>query len=123
VTDPHGAHGKVDKQLQDQGWKWLASQVRNRFPQRVIYKTSCLRYDGAYWAHIDTIQAADQPARIEAKIEADGSCRVTIENADRFHLDLDAGLIGKAATISVRVNDSPPLMAATHQSANFAKVS
>jgi hypothetical protein len=122
VTDPHGGHGKIEKTLQDQGWKWLAGQVRNRFPKRVVYKTACLRYDGAYWAHIDTVDDAAQPARIEAEITPDAGCRVSIANADGFHLDFDAKLTGAAAAISVRINDSAPIAAPIGKTVNFRRI-
>ena len=62
LTDPKGGHGVIDRKLQDEGWAWMYKQVRNRYPKLAIYKTHWLRYDGAYWARIDT-HGRCQPAR------------------------------------------------------------
>ena len=74
----------------------MAGQVRNRYPKLVVYTTYSLRYDGAYWARLDTVENPARPARIEAQIADDGSCRVAMDNADRFHLDLAPQLVGLA---------------------------
>ncbi len=55
VTDPNGGHGVIDRKLLDEGQNWLNEKVRDRYPRRVVYQTHCLRYDGVYWAHIDTV--------------------------------------------------------------------
>jgi hypothetical protein len=122
LTDPKGGHGIIDRKLQDEGWAWLTRQVRDRYPKRVVYKTWCLRYDGAYWAHIDTVEDASKPARIEAEMGKDGECRVALENADRFHLDLAPQLVGEAREVSVRIEKGEPLKAVAGKTASFWKV-
>src|SRR5205823_491470 len=109
--DPQGAHGIIDRTLQDDGWKWMAGQVRNRYPKLVVYTTYSLRYDGAYWARLDTVENPARPARIEAQIADDGSCRVAMDNADRFHLDLAPQLVGLVKELPVRINGGEPFTA------------
>ena len=122
LTDPKGAHGIIKKDLLAQGNAWLAKQVRNRWPKLVIYKTYGLRYDGAYWARIDTFEDYTKPARIEAEVSVNGAnCRVAIENVDRFHLELDPQLVGKAAHVQVSVASGQPLKIPTGKTAYFAK--
>src|SRR5262249_40415425 len=104
LTHPKGGHGIIDRKLQDEGWTWMAGQVRDCYPKRVIYTTHCLRYDGAYWAHIDTVEDPARPARIEAELTAADSCKVTLTNADRFHLDLVEALVKSAKELQVSVN-------------------
>ena len=72
------------------------AEARPAIPKRVVYKTYWLRYDGAYWARIDTVEDAAAPARIEAELRDGGKLRVAVENADRFHLDLAKELVGDA---------------------------
>lgn len=105
LTDPKGGHGIIDRKLLDEGKAWMSKQVRNRYPRSVIYKSHCLRYDGAYWARIDTTTDANVPSRIEAQMTDDGGCRVAAENVERFHLDLTPQLTGETADIDVRIND------------------
>jgi hypothetical protein len=121
LTDPRGGHGIIDRKLLDEGRAWMLKQVRNRYPSRVIYKTWCLRYDGAYWARLDTVADPAAPARIEAELAKDGTCRVALENADRFHLDLAGPLTGDAKEIAVRVNDGEALKVPAGRTAYFRK--
>jgi hypothetical protein len=121
LTDPKGGHGIIDRKLQDEGWAWMARQVRNRYPKLVVYKTHCLRYDGAYWARIDTVDDPARPARIEAQITDNNHCRVAIENSDRFHLDLVPPLIGSTKELMVQVNGGEPLRAPAGGSVFFAR--
>jgi hypothetical protein len=118
LTDPKGGHGVIDRALLAAGRKWLGEQVRNRYPKLVVYETHCLRYDGAYWARIDTVVDPAQPARIEAQIHGE-TCRIKIDNADRFHLDLAPELVGSAKEIAVSINGSGPLSAPGGQVVNF----
>jgi hypothetical protein len=120
LTDPKGGHGIIDRKLQDEGWDWMNKQVRKRYPKLVVYKTHWLRYDGAYWARIDTMENAGMPARIEAQVSA-GTCRVAVDNVDRFHLDLAAPLVGDAKELQVRINGSDPIKAATGGDVYFWK--
>lgn len=120
LTDPRGGHGIIEKKLRDEGQAWLDKQVRQRFPRLVVYKTYWLRYDGAYWAHIDTMEHPDSPARIEAEMTDDG-CRVAVENVDRFHLDLDPALTGALKETTVRINDGDRLRVPTDKTAYFWK--
>ena len=121
LTDPKGGHGIIDRKLQDEGWAWMAKQTRNSYPKRVIYKTWCLRYDGAYWARIDTVEDSRQAARIEAEVTEDGRCRVAIENTSRFHLDLVPALVGKVKEVEVRIGDGEPLKTPAGETAYFEK--
>jgi hypothetical protein len=120
ITDPKGGHGIIDRKLQEEGWAWMYQQARNRYPKLAIYKTHWLRYDGAYWARIDTMEDANQPARIEAEIK-NGACRVAIENADRFHLDLVPPLVGAAKELDVRINGAEAINARAGAAAYFWK--
>jgi hypothetical protein len=121
LTDPKGGHGIIDRKLQEEGWTWMAKQVRNRYPKLAVFKTHWLRYDGAYWARIDTTEDPQQFARIEAQMTSDDSCRVAVENVDRFHLDLAQQLVGSAKMVEVRVNGSDPIKAPAGKSACFWK--
>jgi hypothetical protein len=120
LTDPAGGHGRIDRTLQDEGRAWLSKQVRNRYPKLVVYQTHWLRYDGAYWARIDTVEDADRPARIEAEV-GDRTCRVTVENADRFHLNLLSSLVGEAKELDVRINGADALKVPTGGTVYFWK--
>ncbi|MBY0526908.1 MAG: hypothetical protein K2R98_26175 [Gemmataceae bacterium] len=120
LTDPNGSHGIIDRKLQAEGGEWLRKQVRNPWPKRVVYKTYSLRYDGAYWAHIDTVEKSDAPARIEAAHDA-GKLRVAVENADRFHLNLDKELVGETRELEVSVNGGPSVRASTGRAVYFEK--
>jgi pimeloyl-ACP methyl ester carboxylesterase len=120
LTDPKGGHGIIDRKLQAEGWQWLYMQVRNRHPKRTIYKTHWLRYDGACWARIDTMEHAGLPARIDAHI-SDGVCRVQVENADRFHLELTPPLVGSARALDVRINDGDAIQVSAGKTVYFWK--
>lgn len=120
LTDPEGGHGRIDRKLQDDGWAWLNKQVRSRYPKLVIYQTHWLRYDGAHWARIDTIEDVGRPARIEAEV-GEGTCRVVVENVDRFHLDLVAPLVGPTKELDVRINGADAIKAPTGGTVYFWK--
>jgi pimeloyl-ACP methyl ester carboxylesterase len=108
LTDPVGGHGIIDGKLRAEGWEWLKKQRRNPSPQRVIYKTYSLRYDGAYWARIETVTDAARPARIEAEIEMGGKVRIAVENVERFRLDLTRVLLGTSESATVSINAAAP---------------
>jgi hypothetical protein len=109
LTDPAGGHGIIDRKLQAEGRDWLARQVRNSAPKRVVYKTYSLRYTGAFWANIDTVEDVARPARIEAELGEGGKLRVAVENADRFHLDLGSELVGDLRELQLSVNGDDAL--------------
>jgi len=121
LTDPEGGHGIIDRKLQTEGWDWLRLQKRDPLPRLVIYKTYSLRYDGAYWARLDTIEDAQAPARIEAELGQGGAVRVAVDNADRFHLDLTKPLTGAATEVAVRINGAAALKAPAGRTLYFAK--
>lgn len=118
--DPKGSHGIIDRGLQADGWKWIRQQKRDPYPRHVIFQTHWLRYDGAYWAHIDTMQDGAASARIEAEIK-DASIRVQIDNADRFHLDLAKPLVGDAKEVGVSINGTDSIRTPTGKVTYFAK--
>lgn len=103
-TDPEGAHCKIDTNMVAEGKDWVFKYRSDPWPKLVIYKSYNLRYDGAYWAYLDTMEQASVPCRIEAELQAGNALRVAIENADRFHLNLARELIGDARTIKVSIN-------------------
>ncbi|MBI2804299.1 MAG: PQQ-binding-like beta-propeller repeat protein [Planctomycetes bacterium] len=119
--DPKGGHGIIDRGLQADGWKWIRKQVRNPYPARVLFQTHWLRYDGAHWARIDTVEDPLAPARIEAEFHGTG-IRVRIDNADRFHLDLQRPRARDVLEFSVSINNGPPIKALSRKKAYFAKV-
>jgi pimeloyl-ACP methyl ester carboxylesterase len=121
LTDPAGGHGIIDRKLQAEGRDWLAQQVRNPWPKRVVYKTYNLRYTGAFWAHIDTMEDGAQPARIEAELSDGGKLRVAVENTDRFHLNLARELVGELREVQVSINGSAALQVAPGPHVHFAK--
>jgi pimeloyl-ACP methyl ester carboxylesterase len=121
LTDPNGGHGVIDRKLIAEGRDWLRGQQRNPYPKRVVYKTWCLRYDGAYWAKLDTMEDANAPARIEAELLDGGKLRVVVENADRFSLDLVKELVGDARELAVTVNGGAAVQAPTGQRVHFAR--
>jgi pimeloyl-ACP methyl ester carboxylesterase len=120
LTDPKGGHGIIDKKLRDEGEAWLNQQTRQPYPPLVVYKTYWLRYDGAYWAHIDTMEVSSGPARIVAQM-TDGDYRVDIENADCFHLDLAPQLVGSQKKVAVNINGGPSIEAPAGQTVYFWK--
>ena len=120
ITDPKGGHGIIDKAFQNEGNAWIGQQVRDLFPKLVIYKSYCLRYDGAFWAHMDTVENPAKPARIEAEARDGGAIRVAVENIDRFHLDLVKELVGDGKSVEVSVNNGPALSAPAGKTAFFA---
>ena len=120
--DPKGGHGIIDRGMQADGWKWIRKQKRDPYPRRVLYQTYWLRYDGAYWAHIDTLEDAAAPARIDAELQEGGGLRVKIDNADRFHLDLARQLVGDVKDVAVAINGGVPLARPAGKLAFFAKI-
>lgn len=121
LTDPSGGHGVIDRKLQAEGWDWLAKQVRNPWPKRVVYKTYSLRYAGAYWAHLDTMEDPTQPARIEAELGDSGKLRVAVENTDHFHLNLSRELVGDQREVQVSINGGAGLPIAAGPRVHFAR--
>ncbi len=119
LTDPNGGHGIIDRKLQQEGNDWIRKQVRDPYPKRVVYKTYNLRYDGAYWARIDTVVNPELPARIEAELDG-GKVRVAVENVDRFHLDLKGPLVGQADALEVAVNGGAAIRAAAGGTVYFS---
>lgn len=122
LTDPKGGHGIIDRRLQDEGREWIRQQERNRYPKRVIYKTYCLRYDGAYWTHIDTVDDPTAPARIEAELQHGNRMAVKVQNVDRFRLKLVPELVGKIEEVEVRVNEGPAFSAVAGGEVFFVRV-
>lgn len=120
LTDPKGGHGIIDKKLREEGEQWLASQVRNRYPRLAVFKTYGLRYDGAYWARMDTVEQPDRPARIEVQMAA-GGCKVAVDNVDRFHLDLASPLVGNVPMVPVTINGAEPVSTPAGKTAYFWK--
>jgi hypothetical protein len=121
LTDPEGGHGIIDRKLQTEGWDWLRRQKRDPLPRLVVYKSYNLRYDGASWARLDTVEDAQAPARIEAEVGAGGAVRVAVENADRFHLDLTRPLTGEPADVAVSINGASALKAPAGRTLYFIK--
>jgi pimeloyl-ACP methyl ester carboxylesterase len=121
LTDPKGGHGIIERKLIAEGWDWIRSQKRNPYPKRVVYKTYCLRYDGAYWARIDTVVDPAQPSRIEAELRNDGRIQVVAENIDRFHLMLAKELVGSATEVEIIVNGGMPCKAAAGGPVSLAR--
>ena len=121
LTDPKGGHGIIDRKLQDDGWAWMTKQVRNPFPKRAIYKTHWLRYDGAYWVRIDTVKDPKVPAKIDAHLN-EGTCIVSLENVDRFHLDLSPQLIGDLKEVKVSINATGLIAVPTSKGAFFRQM-
>jgi hypothetical protein len=119
--DPKGGHGIIDREMQADGWKWIRRQARVRYPRRVLYQTWWLRYDGAFWAHLDTIEGSAAPARIEAELRDDGVLRVQIVNADRFHLDLAKPLVGARKEVAVAINGGEAIKAPAGKVVYFAR--
>lgn len=119
--DPKGGHGIIDRGMQAEGWKWIREQERNPSPRRVLFQTYWLRYDGAYWARIDTVEDGAKPARIEAELQDGPRVRVQIDNADRFHLDLTKRLVGDVKDIAVVINGGEPLRTPAAKTAYFVK--
>jgi hypothetical protein len=119
--DPKGGHGVINRELQADGWRWIRQQQRQSYPRRVLYQTHWLRYDGAYWAHIDTVADSSAPARIEAERQ-DGGVRVQIDNVDRFHLDLARQLVGDAGDVAVAIDGAAPIRVPAGKFAYFARV-
>jgi hypothetical protein len=107
LLDPKGSHGVIDQKLRDQGWDWIRRQRRPPWPKRVAHKTYSLRYPGAFWAHLDTIEDPRAPSRIEAELHDGERIDVKVYNCDRFNLNLARGLVGDRQTISVVVNGKP----------------
>ncbi|MBX9627929.1 MAG: hypothetical protein K2X82_29285 [Gemmataceae bacterium] len=110
LTDPTGGHGTIDKKLVAEGWEWVRKQKRDPHPKRVVYKTYSLRYDGAYWVHIEAVDNPAAPARVEAEVGPGGAVRVAAENVARLRLDLGRELVGDAPGVSVTVNGGPAVM-------------
>jgi hypothetical protein len=77
-----------------------------------------MRYDGAYWARIDTMENSQLPARIDVHLNHD-TCDVAIENVDRFHLDLVPQLVGSAKELKVRINGADPISVPTATTVYF----
>jgi hypothetical protein len=119
--DPKGSHGVIDRGMQADGWKWIRRQKRDPYPRRILYQTYWLRYDGAFWAHLDTMEDGAAPSRIEAELEDGGNVRVQIDNSNRLHLDLATPLVGNAKEIAVAINGTPPLRVPAGKTAYFAK--
>ncbi len=120
LTDPKGGHGIIERKLQDEGWAWISRQVRNPYPKLVVFQTHWLRYDGAYWACIDTVEDPSRAARIEAEIK-DATCRVAVDNVGRLHLDLAPALVGPFKELSVRINEGAELKVAAGKTVYFWK--
>ena len=105
LTDPKGGHGIIDRKLQDEGWAWMTSRSATAIPSWSIYKTHWLRYDGAYWARIDTVEDPQPAGTHRGRRSATDACRVAVENADRFHLDLvSAAGRRRQGAVDVRIN-------------------
>jgi pimeloyl-ACP methyl ester carboxylesterase len=119
--DPKGGHGIIDRGMQAEGWKWLRQRQRDPYPRRVVYQTHWLRYDGAFWAHLDTLEDGTAPARIAAERKDGGNLTVQIDNSDRFRLDLAAPLVGNAKEVAVAINSSAPIPVPAGKTAHFAK--
>ncbi|MBY0527582.1 MAG: alpha/beta hydrolase [Gemmataceae bacterium] len=121
LTDPKGAHNKIEEPLVARGMDWVYKYRSDPWPKLVVYKTYNLRYDGAYWAHLDTMDRADAPARIEAELQEGGRIRVAVENCGRFHLNLARELVGEAKNVRVSVNGGEAFDASTGNVVYFAR--
>ena len=109
-VDPPKGHENLSPEIYKELDEWMfAQKPRNRWPKLVAYKTECLRYDGAYWATIDTVDEPTEPARIVADARTAGSVRVTVQNVTRFHLDLAKELVGDMKETRVSVNGGPAI--------------
>ena len=122
VFDPEASHGGVSAPLCQETYKWMRTLKRDLWPKTVVYKTYCLRYDGAYWAHIDMVDEPTAPARIEAQVQDGGKVRVAVENVQRFRLNLAKDLVGAAADVAVSINGGEAIKAAAGGEAYFASV-
>ena len=113
MTDPTGSHVNIKDPYLSDGWAWMRSKTRNLWPDRVIYKTYSLRWDGAYWAHFDTMVDPSVPAKIVAEVKRTEAATVTVtlDNSDRFHLDLTNDLLNGYASANVVINSAEPVVA------------
>jgi hypothetical protein len=109
VYDAEAVHGCVAAPLCQETYAWMRTQKRNLWPKTVIYKTYCLRYDGAYWAHIDMVDDPTKPARIEAQVQDGGKIRVVADNIQRLRLNLAKELVGDLKTVAVAIDGQEPL--------------
>jgi poly(3-hydroxybutyrate) depolymerase len=76
---------------------------RERFPERVVYKTHSLRYNKAYWLRIDRLDRGMKLARIEGR-RAPGAFEVTTENLSAFTILLEPEIAPAGQALSVKVN-------------------
>ena len=111
MTDPTGTHVNIKEPYLSTGWDWMRGKTRNLRPDRVIYKTFGLRWDGAYWFHFDTIVDSKTFASVIAEVKRNptASVVVTLTNSDRFHLDLTQELLPGYASANVVINGGAPV--------------
>lgn len=68
-------------------FQWFAKHKRNRYPDRVRYASSSLRYPGAYWVKFESIEPG-KTATVDARFTAPNRVEVTAENLPAFSLAL-----------------------------------
>ena len=125
MTDPTGTHVNIKEPYLSTGWDWMRGKTRNLWPDRVIYKTFGLRWDGAYWVHFDTIVDSKTFASVIAEVKRNptASVVVTLTNCDRFHLDLAQELLPGYASANVVINGGAPVTAPVGGTSYFARTS
>ena len=77
---------------------------RDRWPRNVVYKTSSLRYNRAYWVTIDDMDSVNAMAEIRAEVVGGRRIEVRTDNVARFTLDLQPSLVDADSTVRVTVN-------------------
>ncbi len=109
--DPGKGHENLDEKIVQASKEWLSQQKpRNLWPKLAVYKTDCLRYDGAYWVAIDTVGDPATAAKITADAREAGPIKVALQNVTRFHLNLAKELVGDAKDVKVAIDGGAPLV-------------
>ena len=90
-------------------WEWFRNQKRIKYPKQVVYNTSTLRHNQAYWITIDAFQRydTDSLSRVEAIIEDRHTIRITTTNIAQLTLSLNDDLVDTENPIAIIVNDKP----------------
>lgn len=104
VELPGVAHNAWDTAYRDGNvFTLLAGISRDPFPARVVFKTSSLRYQQAYWLRVDRIERGGALAQLTGERGDKQTFTVRAENVAGFSLLLEPRFVSPASAVTVHV--------------------
>ena len=115
-------HGGFPQSFYDERWNWMLKQRRQPKPAKLRYKTTRLRYDGAYWLRIRQFEKWGEIAEVQAEQAASGEVRLQTVNVAVLSVLPERLLAMPLETLTIRADGQLAYQGPPRSSVRLEKV-